>query len=105
MRTTLEQELSMDAKDKQLAVLLSLMARSHTHLTAAITSMSFELLSSTDPAVRGAGKRMITRMATINEEIDQQWQGLGELYYGQFAESLPAIEEVDMHTENKASLV
>jgi hypothetical protein len=94
----------MDAKDKQLALLLSLMARSHTHLTAAITSMSFELLSSADPTVRGAGKRMITRMASINEQIDQQWQGLGELYSGQFAQALPTIEEVDMHTATTASL-
>jgi hypothetical protein len=95
----------MDAKDKQLATLLSLMARSHTHLTAAITSMSFELLSSSDPVVQGAGKRMITRMATINEEIDLQWQGLGELYYGQFAQALPTIEAVEMHSESKTSLV
>jgi hypothetical protein len=91
----------MDAKDKQLAALLSLMARSHTHLTAAMTSMSFELLSSADPTVRGAGKRMITRMTSISDEIDQQWQLLAELY-GPLAQVLPSIEQVELLETAKA---
>jgi hypothetical protein len=85
----------MDAKDQQLAALLSLMARSHMHLTAAMTAMSFELLSSAEPTVRGTGKRMITRLTCISEEIDQQWQLLDELY-GPFTQVLPSIETVEL---------
>jgi hypothetical protein len=69
----------MDAREKQMAELLSLTARSLTHLTASITAMSFELIASEDKVVRAAGKRMITRMAAVNTELDQQWQIISQL--------------------------
>ncbi len=69
----------MDAREKQMAELLSLTARSLTHLTASITAMSFELISSEDKTVRAAGKRMITRMAAVSSELDQQWLIISQL--------------------------
>ena len=51
----------MTAKEQQLTELLTLTSRSITHLTAAMTSLSFDLLRSSDPGVRGAGSRMVVR--------------------------------------------
>ena len=69
----------MEAKEKILMELLGLTARSLTHLTASMTSMSFELLRSDDEVTRMAGKRMIDRMATISTGLDEHWQLIGEL--------------------------
>ena len=70
----------MHAKEEQqLLQLLSLMARSMTHMTASATAMAFEQLQSQDAAVQRAARRMIERMEAINEELDQQWELVGQL--------------------------
>ena len=69
----------MEAKEKQLMELLGLTARTLTHLTASITTMSFELLRSEDKVAREAGRHMIDRMATISSELDAHWQIIGEM--------------------------
>jgi hypothetical protein len=69
----------MDSREKQLMELLGITARTLTHLTASITSMSFELLRSEDKVTRDAGKRMIDRMATISSGLDEHWRLIGEL--------------------------
>jgi len=69
----------MTAKEAQLTELLSLSTRTLTHLTAAITAMSFELLNTQDSAVNATAHKMIERMLAINNELDQQWQLLDQL--------------------------
>ena len=69
----------MDSREKQLMELLGITARTLTHLTASVTSMSFELLRSEDKVTRDAGKRMIDRMATISSGLDEHWRLIGEL--------------------------
>ncbi|WP_369959805.1 hypothetical protein [Pseudomonas benzenivorans] len=69
----------MDTKDSQLAELLSLTARSMTHLTAALAQMSFELMRSGDPSSQRAGQHMIDHLAQISGELDQQWAMIGAL--------------------------
>lgn len=69
----------MDSKEQQLTELLGLTARTLTHLTASMTSMSFELLRSNDEITRSAGRRMIDRMATVSAGLDEHWRLIGEL--------------------------
>ncbi|WP_455923806.1 hypothetical protein [Pseudomonas putida] len=69
----------MDSREQQLLELLGLTARTLTHLTASMTSMSFELLRSDDETVATAGRRMIDRMATISSGLDEHWKLIGEL--------------------------
>ncbi|MBK5356339.1 hypothetical protein JFU37_28195 [Pseudomonas sp. TH41] len=69
----------MESKEQQLLELLGVTARSLTHLTASITSMSFELLRSNDEVTKAAGRRMIDRMATISTGLDDHWRLIGEL--------------------------
>ncbi|MBD8612667.1 hypothetical protein [Pseudomonas rhizosphaerae] len=69
----------MESKEQQLLELLGLTARTLTHLTASMTSMSFELLRSSDEVTRSAGKHMIDRMATISTGLDDHWRLIGEL--------------------------
>lgn len=66
-------------KERQLTELLGLTARTLTHLTASMTSMSFELLRSEDEVTRNAGRRMIDRMATISSGLDEHWRLIGDL--------------------------
>lgn len=69
----------MTQKEQQLTELLTLTSRSLTHLTAAMTSLSFDLLRSTDSGVRGAGSRMIARMESVSKELDQHLRLISEL--------------------------
>jgi hypothetical protein len=69
----------MDSREQQLMELLGITARTLTHLTASMTSMSFELLRSDDAVTRAAGKRMIDRMATISTGLDEHWRLIGEM--------------------------
>ncbi|AVK06664.1 hypothetical protein N5E30_23490 [Pseudomonas chengduensis] len=69
----------MSAKEEQLIQLLGLMARGMTHMTASITAMAFEQLRSQDAALQSSAKRMIERMQAINEELDLQWELVGQL--------------------------
>lgn len=69
----------MSAKEEQLLQLLGLMARSMTHMTASLTAMAFDQLQSQDATVQKSAKRMIERMQAINEELDQQWELVGQL--------------------------
>ena len=88
----------MTLKGKQLAELIAHTARSITHLTAAMTSQSFELLRSADPDVRGAGRRMIVRMEAVSHGLDQQWALIGELIDAPQPARLDAVEEVHLHS-------
>lgn len=69
----------MTAKEAQLTELLSLSTRTLTHLTAALTAMSFELLNTQDSAVNASAHKMIERMLAINSELDRQWELIGQL--------------------------
>ena len=69
----------MESKEQLLMELLGHTARSLTHLTASVTSMSFELLRSDDEVVKSAGRHMIDRMATISSELDAHWAIIGEM--------------------------
>ncbi|KPW11044.1 hypothetical protein ALP66_100585 [Pseudomonas amygdali pv. photiniae] len=77
--TLLIEGWGMDSKERQLTELLGLTARTLTHLTASMTSMSFELLRSEDEVTRNAGRRMIDRMATISSGLDEHWRLIGDL--------------------------
>ena len=89
----------MESKEQQLMELLGLTARSLTHLTASMTSMSFELLRSSDPVTRDAGRRMIDRMATISTGLDDHWRLIGELTGVHVAhEQIETIQESQAQT-------
>jgi hypothetical protein len=82
----------MDVKEQQLMELLGLTARSLTHLTASVTSMSFELLRSDDEVTK-----MIDRMATISSGLDEHWRLIGELTGVPIAhEQVETIEEIQL---------
>ncbi len=83
------------AKDAQQTELLTLTTRTLTHLSAAITAMSFELLNSQDSAVNTTAHKMIERMLAINSELDQQWEKLGELA-GTQAQPHCTVEQVEL---------
>lgn len=87
----------MDSKEQQLTELLGLTARTLTHLTASMTSMSFELLRSNDEITRSAGRRMIDRMATISAGLDEHWRLIGELTGVHVAqEQIETVHELQM---------
>ncbi|MEX6504062.1 hypothetical protein [Pseudomonas zhanjiangensis] len=88
----------MTAKEQQLTDLLTLASRSVTHLTAALTSLSFDLLRSTDPGVRAAGSRMIVRMQSVSEELDQQWELIAELTGVEQPARVDGVVEVQLHS-------
>jgi hypothetical protein len=87
----------MESKEQLLMELLGLTARSLTHLTASMTSMSFELMRSEDEVTKAAGRRMIDRMATISAGLDEHWRLIGELtgvHVGH--EQIETIEEIQL---------
>lgn len=87
----------MESKEQQLMELLGLTARALTHLTASMTSMSFELLRSNDEVTKAAGRRMIDRMATISAGLDEHWRIIGELTGVPLAhEQIETIQEIQM---------
>jgi GTP1/Obg family GTP-binding protein len=87
----------MESKERQLMELLGLTAKALTHMTASITSMSFELLRSDDETTRQAGRRMIERMASISSELDRHWSIIGELTGEQSAlNEVPSVEEIHL---------
>ncbi len=88
----------MRNKEQQLTELLSLTSRSLTHLTASLTSLSFDLLRSQDPSVRNAAARMIGRMEAVSHELDQQWQLISELTGVQAPERVDGVEEVQLQS-------
>ncbi|WP_079204798.1 MULTISPECIES: hypothetical protein [Pseudomonas] len=88
----------MSPKDQQLTELLALTSRSLTHLTAAITSLSFDLMRSTDPGVRGAGSRMIVRLEAVSKELDQQWALISELTGVAQPAHADAVVEVQLYS-------
>ena len=87
----------MTAKEQQLTELLALSSRSITHLTAAITSLSFDLLRSSEPSTREAGARMIARMEAVSKELDRHWKLIGDLT-GEPPARVAAIEEVHLRS-------
>lgn len=88
----------MSPKEQQLSELLALNSLSLTHLTAAITSLSFDLMRSTDPSVRGAGSRMIVRLEAVSKELDQQWGLIRELTGEPQTTRADAVVEVQLHS-------
>lgn len=66
----------MPIRNEQLGELLSLTAGSIGQLSEALTTFSFELMASEDPAVRIAGRRMASRVSTIQLLFDQQVKAL-----------------------------
>jgi hypothetical protein len=88
----------MSPKEQQLSELLALTSRSLTHLTAAITTLSFDLMRSTDPSVRGAGSRMIVRLEAVSKELDQQWALISQLTGESQPTRADAVVEVQLHT-------
>ncbi len=94
----------MESKEQQLMELLGVTARSLTHLTASITSMSFELLRSEDEVTRTAGRRMIDRMATISSGLDEHWRLIGELTGVHFAqEEIETVLEIQLQSGPESS--
>ncbi|WP_407315559.1 hypothetical protein [Pseudomonas sp. nanlin1] len=94
----------MESKEQQLMELLGVTARSLTHLTASITSMSFELLRSEDEVTRTAGRRMIDRMATISSGLDEHWRLIGELTGVHFAqEQIETVLEIQLQSGPESS--
>jgi len=88
----------MTAKEHQLTELLTLTTRSITHMTAAMTALSFDLLRSTDPGVRSAGTRMISRLEAVSKELDQQWKLISELTGVPEPIRADGVEEVHLHS-------
>ena len=88
----------MSPKEQQLSELLALTSRSLTHLTAAITTLSFDLMRSTDPSVRGAGSRMIVRLEAGSKELDQQWALISPLTGEPQPTPADAVVEVQLHS-------
>ncbi|WP_191487411.1 hypothetical protein [Pseudomonas sp. FEN] len=87
----------MESKEQQLMELLKLTAQALTHLTASVTSMSFELLRSEDEVTRAAGRRMIDRMATISTGLDEHWRLIGELTGVQMGqEQIETVQEIQL---------
>ncbi|NWA01513.1 hypothetical protein [Pseudomonas gingeri] len=87
----------MESKEQQLMELLKLTAQTLTHMTASVTSMSFELLRSEDEVTRAAGRRMIDRMATISSGLDDHWRLIGELTGVHVAhEQVETIQEIQL---------
>jgi len=62
----------MHTCNKQLADFLSLTARTLSQLSDALTTHSFEMMASEDPAVRIASRRMVSRVAQIQSSFDRQ---------------------------------
>lgn len=89
--------LRMESKEKLLMELLGHTARSLTHLTASMTSMSFELMRSEDDVVKAASRQMIDRMATISAGLDEHWRLIGELTGVHVAhEQIETIQEIQL---------
>ncbi|MGP0014180.1 hypothetical protein [Pseudomonas sp.] len=87
----------MESKEQQLMELLKLTAQALTHMTASVTSMSFELLRSEDEVTRAGGRRMIDRMATISSGLDEHWRLIGELTGVHMSqEQLETIQEIQL---------
>lgn len=86
----------MTPKEQQLTELLTLTSRSLTHLTAAMTSLSFDLLRSSDPGVRGAGSRMIARMESVSQALDQHLRLISELTGEPQLPRADGVEEVQL---------
>ncbi|MCH2339897.1 MAG: hypothetical protein MK363_08285 [Pseudomonas sp.] len=62
----------MHTCNEQLAEFLSMAARSLSQLSEALTTYSFEMMASEDPAVRIASRRMVSRVAQIQSSFDHQ---------------------------------
>lgn len=62
----------MHTPNEQLVELLSLTANSLSQLTEALTTYSFEMMASEDPAVRIASRRMVSRIALIQTGVGRQ---------------------------------
>lgn len=79
----------MPTRNEQLADLLSLTAHSISQLSEALTTFSFELMASDDPAARIASRRMVSRVSAIQSTFDQKWRLLSAA--AGIASSMPGL--------------
>ncbi|QGZ28998.1 hypothetical protein [Stutzerimonas stutzeri] len=63
-------------RNDRLAELLTLTSHSMSQLAEALTTFSFELMASEDPAVRIASRRMVSRVSAIRSAFDQKAHAL-----------------------------
>ena len=90
----------MPTRNEQLAELLNLTAQSISQLSEALTTFSFELMASEDPAARIASRRMVSRVSAIQSTFDQKWRLLGAA--AGIASSMPgSAPEVSMHASSE----
>ncbi|MGY8821449.1 MAG: hypothetical protein ACKVLM_18845 [Pseudomonadales bacterium] len=69
----------MHTYNEQLAEFLSMTARSLSQLSEAVTTYSFEMMASEDPAVRIASRRMVSRVSQIQSTFEHQLRLFGAL--------------------------
>ncbi|AZZ47273.1 hypothetical protein C1896_21465 [Pseudomonadaceae bacterium SI-3] len=69
----------MHTCNEQLAEFLSTTARSLSQLSEAVTTFSFEMMASEDPAVRIASRRMVSRVSQIQSTFEHQLRLFGAL--------------------------
>ncbi len=69
----------MHTCNEQLAEFLSMTARSLSQLSEAVTTFSFEMMASEDPAVRIASRRMVSRVTQIQSTFEHQLRLVGAL--------------------------
>lgn len=69
----------MHIRNEQLAELLSLTAQGISQLSEALTTFSFELMASEDPAARIASRRMVSRVSAIQSAFEQQLRVLNSV--------------------------
>ena len=69
----------MHTCNEQLAEFLSMTARSLSQLSEAVTTYSFEMMASEDPAVRIASRRMVSRVSQIQSTFEHQLRRFGAL--------------------------
>jgi hypothetical protein len=87
----------MTSKEQQLCELLETTSITLTHLTAAMTSFTFDLVRSGDPVVRRASVQMLDRLETVRKELDQHWLKVSGLTGGSKPCLASPVEEVHLH--------
>lgn len=83
----------MHTPNEQLVELLSLTTHSLSQLTEALTTYSFEMMASEDPAVRIASRRMASRIAVIQTGLGHQQRMVSTLTG---IASIPSISVIEL---------
>lgn len=93
----------MHTPNEQLAELLSLTAENLSQLTEALTTYSFEMMASSDPAVRIASRRMVSRVAMIQSALGHQ-QHLVSALTGIASSTSSSVIELEVHAPLSSDL-